>query len=424
MSTSHIKICSQNVSRSQLGETRRGGNIAPLRLFVNHEKPDLIILSEICEDAAFAGLNVFKGYQMTQLSRDPAMLRRGGLSVFCKKNSLECITQSVFNSNSGHFSVALYIYGKNKIIVLAIYGPSTSSDGEAYAVYTEALDKVREYSQLYSTRLIIIGGDFNLNFDKTRSSKHNTVMLFKRFIAEFDLLDAGSELKEATWRRPHLPRSASRIDYHILSRDFDIKKFYIKFTRFDHALLCTELSYNHLLNSRPILKDWSLASTMFQEQASQLMQNILIENDLQLRHSNNEQREQFINDRKTYEYEHELQLVYRKNGIFYSHILLRVIEKLTHLQKRVQNKLKFQRKASLEKLAKELSILYKRIDNLPTGHPSINLITEQIIELKNKIRDDSDMIENAGRLRISNFYESTAGKNVARIVKKGNVSKS
>ena len=407
-----LKIISQNVARAHLGERRRGGNIAPLRLQVNFEKPDIIIITEICEDEQYTGSKTFKGYSMTQYSKNRLRIRTGGTAVFIR-NTLECIPGSVYNSNTGHYSIAVYLHDTSKIIVAAIYGPSSPSDPEAVLLYTEILNKIREYMQLYSTRLMVLGGDFNINLDKRRSSKPHTVLLVKRFVSEFNLIDAGVDRKEATWRRPHLPGSSSRIDYHILSRDLTIVDYHIRWTRFDHALLCTKIAINDSQRFKNILKDWSLASTMFQESAPIVLEKLLLDSDQEMCNANNLEKEQFVNGRLIHEYEAELNIINKKEGFFYSHLLLNIIENLLQLQKKVQNKLKHKRKAELQRMSKELAILYNRIDNLPPDCPDILNINEQIIDLRNKIKIDCDNIEHADRLRISHFYESSAGKNVA-----------
>ena len=203
------------------------------------------------------------------------------------------------------------------------------------------------------------------------------------------MIDVGAAGKVSTWRRPHLPSSASRIDHHILSRNFIIKKYDVKFTRFDHTSLCTELEFNHDINSKPILKDWSLASTMFLDQAPHIIQKVLFENDNTLRERGRFDRERFAADRKICEYENELKLIDVTEGVFHSHILLAVIDRLTHLHEKVQNKLKYKRKFDLEKMSKELASLYNRVDMTPLGHPDLTHINERIIEIKNKIRIDS-----------------------------------
>ena len=60
-----LKLLAQNVSRSHLGTEKKGGNVAPLRLQVGFLKPNIIILTEICENQQFTGYGVFKGYTLS-----------------------------------------------------------------------------------------------------------------------------------------------------------------------------------------------------------------------------------------------------------------------------------------------------------------------------------------------------------------------
>ena len=257
------------------------------------------------------------------------------------------------------------------------------------------------------------GGDYNLNFDKTKPPKPNCVRMMERFFSEFDIVDAGSDKKETTWRRPHLPQSASRLDYFMVSRDFDCGRFGTKWSRFDHASIYVELQFQHTQYGKTILKDWSLASPSFQEQAPLIVRDILIRYDQNLRNMNETERDLTLADRNISEYEQELCISDPQMGITHAHVLMDIIEALQHLQKKVQNKLKYQRRAHLEELSKELATLYRRIDRIPPNTPEYNYINEQITDIKIKIRTDSDMVEMANRTRISHFYESTKGKNVA-----------
>ena len=59
-----VRIMTQNVSRSQLGDERRGGSIASLRIQVHFEKPTILILTEVSESQNFTGKNVFKVYNV------------------------------------------------------------------------------------------------------------------------------------------------------------------------------------------------------------------------------------------------------------------------------------------------------------------------------------------------------------------------
>jgi hypothetical protein len=405
-------IVSQNISRSLLGGVRRGGNVAPLRIQVQACKPNLVVLSEVAEDVQFTGKNVFSGYKMTQYSRNVDRIRSGGVAVFVK-NGTSLIENTVRNSRLGQYTVAAYEQKGTKIILAAVYGPSSPDAQESYDAYDELIQNIKEISQLVGSKLVICCGDFNLNFDKNRPIKPLTVRLFKQFIVEFELLDAGSGNKIPTWRRPHLPNSASRIDYNFYNKYFTLNNFTVRWTRFDHAMLTTELTYHHKQQRRSTLRDWSLASPLFQEHAPEIITNILIEHDVALRSKSVLEKTQFINGRSVSDFELDLQLVEPQEGITCSHILMIIIDRLQQLQRKVQNRLKFQRKNRLDNLSKQLSDLYLHVDRIGAQHDNYPEICEQIIEIKSQIKADSDHIEMASRMRISHFYQSSSGQNVA-----------
>jgi hypothetical protein len=408
----NLTIISQNISRSLLGGVRRGGNIAPLRIQVQACKPNFVVLSEVAEDEQFTGKNVFSGYKMSQYSRNFDRIRTGGVAVFVK-NGTSLIENSVHNSRLGQYSVAAYEQKGTKIILAAVYGPSSPDPHESYEAYNKLTQNIREISQLVGSRLVLCCGDFNLNFDKNRPIKPLTVRLFKQFIAEYELLDAGAENKIPTWRRPHLPNSASRIDYSFYSRHFTLNNFTVKWTRFDHAMIITELSYQRKQQKRSILRDWSIASPLFQEHAPEIITNILLEHDVDLRSKSVQEKVQFINGRAPADFELDLQLLEPQEGITCSHILMIIIDKLQQLQRKVQNRLKYQRKNKLDNLSKRLFDLYNYVDRIGVQHDEYPEICERIVEIKSQIKADADHIEMASRMRISHFYQSSSGQNVA-----------
>ncbi len=72
---------------------------------------------------------------------------------------------------------------------------------------------------------------------------------------EFDLKDAGEENKKPTWRRPHLPKSKSRIDYIIYSGVIHKNSLTTTWGRMDHAEILGDFSIGERKEHRPLLKD-------------------------------------------------------------------------------------------------------------------------------------------------------------------------
>lgn len=225
------KIIVQNIGRTKVGKVRGGGNCARLRIDTHNEKPTFLILAEINEEEGYSGVGAFRGYSLKQFSQNGA--RAGGIAVFVRKNIIE-IENTIRNSQNGHFTTGAYNVNGSKVVLGAIYGPSTNSDTESYEIFSEFTEQIRELAQRIGTNTIFIGGDFNLKLDQNRV-KPRTVKLMQDFILEFNLTDAGAECgAEATWRRPR--RCKSRLDYILYSRA-KMTNFRLNWVKGDHAQL-------------------------------------------------------------------------------------------------------------------------------------------------------------------------------------------
>ena len=406
-----IRVLTQNVARSQLGDERRGGSIASLRIQVHFERPIFIILTEISESQNFTGKNTFKGYELSQYGWTGE--RTGGVAVFSKKGT-EIVEGTLYTDLNGHFSVQAYNICGNKIVLGAIYGPSVASDRQSHESFEHFLNEIAELSHRIGTRNIIIAGDFNAKLDQIRPSKPRTVRIIKIFMNQHALIDLGLEYGgEATWRRPHLPQAASRLDYILISSTFNVRKFTVTWTRFDHGMLISDISFAPIINKNIVLKDWSLASPLFLEAAPDIVRDVLLDHDATFRNVSHEGRMLYVNDRGVAHYESELQVSEPSEGVTNAHILILVVKKLVNLQKKVQNKLKHKRKKYMENLSRQLGNLYGKIDFLHPQSIAYNECQEKICEIKGKIKMDSEKIESADRMRISHFYESSSGKNTA-----------
>ncbi len=102
------------------------------------------------------------------------------------------------------------------------------------------------------------------------------------------------------------PQAGSRLDYVLVSSDFNIQKFSNKWLRFDHSMLTTEIFLTEIFRGKTILKDWSLASPLFLDQAPDIVKDILLNHDVNFRNISMQDRLQFVNERKVYQFEVEL----------------------------------------------------------------------------------------------------------------------
>ena len=195
------------------------------------------------------------------------------------------------------------------------------------------------------------------------------------------MVDVGAEYgHESTWRRPHLPQAGSRLDYILVSGDFKIHKFVNKWLRFDHSMLNTEIFLTEIFRGKAILKDWSLASPLFLDQAPDIVRDILLNHDVNFRNISMEDRLQFVNERKVSQYELELSVFKSAEGATHAHILEIIIQKLSNLQRKVQNRLKNKRKRHSEGLSANLGSLYKRSEQILPHSPEYANIQERILD--------------------------------------------
>jgi hypothetical protein len=394
-----------------MGSEKRGGNIAPLRLRVHNAKPDVIIVTETrIEDRGYDGKGVFRGYKSLQNSSTGR--RAGGVMVFVKRD-FNVINGTVRNSRDGHYTIAAYEYKGERYIIGGIYGNCTNSDGISAEIFQTYTEWHRELKMRLGNIYSIIGGDFNLKLDLSNNFKPRTTAILRDFMLEFDLKDAGEESKKPTWRRPHLPKSKSRIDYIIYSGVIHKNSLTTTWGRMDHAEILGEFSIGEKKEYRPLLKDWVLATEEFLEQAPKIIQDVLLDHDTHYKYRSYIDRERYINNRRPREYENELDVTDKNEGIFNSHILMLIINRLVALQRRVQGDVIRRGKKTLQQINQDIGDAYLEYDTLAEGDEREAEVKEKILDLKAKLRDYTDNVEQAKRIRIENFYTNNMGKNKA-----------
>ncbi len=82
----------------------------------------------------------------------------------------------------------------------------------------------QELTQRFGNAISLVGGDFNVKFDIENNYKPRCSTCIRGMMEEFNLDDAGSDSKKPTWRRPHLPKSRSRLDYIMYCIVIDVGK--------------------------------------------------------------------------------------------------------------------------------------------------------------------------------------------------------
>ncbi len=121
-----------------------------------------------------------------------------------------------------------------------------------------------------------------------------------------------------TWRRPHLPKSRSRLDYVLHSAGLVKDNFATTWGRGDHAKILGIFQVGARKHFKTTLKDWIFATEDFLSKAPKVIQYVLLDHDEQYRNKSYADRDQYVRNRLPKEYEMELNVVEKQEGIFMS----------------------------------------------------------------------------------------------------------
>jgi hypothetical protein len=329
---------------------------------VHNQKPFVLILTETrIPDRQYTGTGVFKGYRMTQ--QRSSGNRAGGVTIFTRKD-LEVIPESVHGSPSGYFAIGCYDFHRSRVVIGGIYGVSANSDAASMEVFEELHNKLMETTTLYRTRTVIIGGDFNVKLDVLNNGKARTTNRWNEIAMKFNLIDSDHAKQNPTWCHPNR-RLKSRLDYIFHSSNLVFKKFYPKWSRFDHA----EISSLFEIGSKKenTLKDWVLASENFLNGAPVLLENVLLDHDERFKDGTGDDRNEFVRGRTVKEFEDKLRITDQEEEITNAHVLLVVITELQGIQKHIQKEASRKRRAKLQDIRTRLARAYLELDNTEAG---------------------------------------------------------
>jgi hypothetical protein len=332
--------------------------------------------------------------------------------VFTRKDFLP-MQGTIRNSRSGHFTIGAYEYKGEKVIIGGIYGNCTASDGPSAEIFAEYVEWHRELQSRMGSMHAIVAGDFNLKLDVERNYKPRSTIIVKNFMEEFNLNDAGGEMRMPTWRRPHLPKSRSRLDYVLHSAGLIKDHYATTWGRGDHAEILGIFQVGARKHFKTTLKDWVFATEDFLSKAPEVIKDVLLDHDEQYRNKSYADRDQYVRNRLPREYEMELNVVEKEEGIFHAHVLLIIINRIMTLQRRVQTEVISRGKEKLKRLNREIGEKYEEIDRLPEGDAREGSIMERLADLKEELRDYAENVEQAKRTRINNFYLDNMGKSKA-----------
>jgi hypothetical protein len=105
--------------------------------------------------------------------------------------------------------------------------------------------------------------------------------------------------------------------------------------------------------------------------------------------------------------------VEKEEGIFNAYLFMIIINKITTLQRRVQGEIISKSRREIEKINMEIGDTYKLADSLHQDDVREEEIKEKLTNLKTRLRDMTETIEQDKRTRIDNFYKDNMGKSKA-----------
>jgi hypothetical protein len=253
--------------------------------------------------------------------------------VFARKG-IEVIEGSVFNNEEGYFTLAVYNVQGNKILIAAVYGPPDASDNRASNIFAQFFDKIKEIAQVFGTQQIIAAGDWNLHLD-TEIRKPRACRIVRQNIEELGLIDLGEDRKEFTWTRRGRNRAKSRLDYIMVTDCFDNAKLNVSWSGLDHASLTADLSRGEA-KQKHVLKDWVLNTSEFKEKARKIISDTLLDHVKEYRVTGLAGRAEQNRDRDPSQFEREINVSDKEEGITNAHVLMVIISRLVSLQRRIQ----------------------------------------------------------------------------------------
>jgi hypothetical protein len=115
------------------------------------------------------------------------------------------------------------------------------------------------------------------------------------------------------------------------------------------------------------------------------------------------------------EFEDELMITDKEEGITNAHVLLVVIAELQDIRKPIQKEASRKRRAKLQDIWTRLARAYQKLDNTEAGSDKEAEVGENIANIKAEISSEAEVTETASRIRTENFTLASNGKNKAQL---------
>ena len=160
---------------------------------------------------------------------------------------------------------AAHIKGENiNCIIASIYMPSDDNNNDNCETFGDVLYELSTLIALYDDCDIIIGGDFNVDFDRALSRNLN---IFKHFMNDEELLCPSIHVTANNFTREDIHGNRSFIDHFLLSENIIHNNFNIAYdgnNLSDHKPITIKITYNtnllEILESKCKVMNWSKAS--------------------------------------------------------------------------------------------------------------------------------------------------------------------
>lgn len=133
----------------------------------------------------------------------------------------------------------------------------------------------------------------------------------------------------------------------------------VTWSKHDHAELTLECESTKAQYFK--LQDWVLFTDRFKKEAHDIIEQTMLDHSQEYKNKHKMERERFIRGRAIKEYETELMLMDREEGITSAHVMHIIAQRVASKQKQIQRELVRGRARRLEEMQKELASLYRDI---------------------------------------------------------------
>ena len=151
-------------------------------------------------------------------------------------------------------------------VVVSIYMPNDDNSNNTFEVFGDVLYELSTLTSLYDDSDIILGGDFNVDFNRIQSRNLN---LFKHFINDEELICPSIQITANNFTREDILGNRSFIDHILLTKNINYANTSIRYdgnNLSDHNPITMNISYNvkslQQYANRCKVMNWSKASAL------------------------------------------------------------------------------------------------------------------------------------------------------------------